>query len=164
MLGIALAAAVMIGCSAIVGQAVAVVAGHPRWAWWAPGVGCCLLLALADLLIRTPGRATAVVVAVAILTAAGPISRALPGAVLEALPEAVPVAAITLLATLLPFAVSGRAGILGVGINNDMSAHLTTAWWLEHKLGSPGVGAIGGALPDVGYPLGPHGFAAALSL
>lgn len=164
MLGIALAAAVTVGCSVIVGQGVAAVAGHTRWAWWAPGVGCCLLLALADLLVRTPGRATAVVVGVAIVTAAGLLSRAVRSAVVEALPDAVPVAAITLLATLLPFVVSGRTGILGAGINNDMSAHLTTAWWLEHKLGSPGIGAIGGALPDVGYPLGPHGFAAGLSL
>ncbi|MEA2493116.1 MAG: hypothetical protein QOJ29_1027 [Thermoleophilaceae bacterium] len=164
MLGIAAAAAVTVGASAIVGQGVARLSGRRRWVWWAPGVGCCLLLALAGLLIRAPGRASTVLIVSAVVTLAPLLSRDVRTALAEALPDGLPVAAITLLATLLPFAVSGRSGILGSGVNNDMSAHLTTAWWLEHKLGGAGVGAVGGALPDVGYPLGPHGLADALAL
>lgn len=164
MLGIALAALIVVGCSVVIGQGVAALAGRTDWAWWAPGVGACAVLGVAGVLIRAPGRGSTVVIAIAVLTVAALASRAVRAGLAQALPDGLPVAVVTLAATLLPFAVSGRTGVLGAGVNNDMSAHLTTAWWLEHKIGSPGIGAIGGALPDVGYPLGPHGLADALSL
>src|SRR5436305_5582158 len=164
MLGIAAAAALLVGCSMIVGQGIAALAGHPGWAWWSPGAGCCLLLAVGGLLIRAPGHGVTVAVVIAAVTAAALLSGVVRAALWAALPESVLVTALSLLAALIPFAVSGRTGIIGAGIDNDMSAHLTTAWWLQHRLGTPGVGAVGGALPDVGYPLGPHGLADALSL
>lgn len=163
MLAIATAAALVVACSAIVGQGVAVLAGHGDRAWWAAGVGCCLLLAVAGVLIRAPGRGLTVVVACGVLTVAPLFSRAVRTALSQMLPDGLIVAGAALLATLLPFAVSGRAGIIGVGVNNDMSAHLTTAWWLEHRVGPKGTGAIGGALPDVGYPVGPHALADAVA-
>ncbi len=52
----------------------------------------------------------------------------------------------------IPFAISGRWGLLGVGFNNDLGLHLAWAEWLRSGFG-----------PDAepGYPLGPHGLAVA---
>ena len=47
----------------------------------------------------------------------------------------------------IPFAVSGRWGLLGVGFNNDLGLHLAWAEWLRSGLGPA---------PEAGYPLGPH--------
>ena len=52
----------------------------------------------------------------------------------------------------IPFAVSGRWGLLGVGFNNDLGLHLAWAEWLRSGFGPA---------PDPGYPLGPHGLAVA---
>ena len=52
----------------------------------------------------------------------------------------------------IPFAVSGRWGLLGVGFNNDLGLHLAWAEWLRSGFGPA---------PDAGYPLGPHGLAVA---
>lgn len=162
MLGIAAAVAALVGCSVIVGQGVARLARHPGPAWWAPGVGACLLLSLGGLLIRAPGRGLTVVAACGAVTAVSLISRDVRAACRRLVPDGLPVAVVSSALALLPFLVSGRAGILGVGVNNDMTAHLTAAWWLEHHVGPAGVGALGGALPFVGYPLGPHALADAL--
>ena len=50
----------------------------------------------------------------------------------------------------IPFAVSGRWGMLGVGFNNDLGLHLAWAEWLRSGFGPA---------PEAGYPLGPHGLA-----
>ena len=52
----------------------------------------------------------------------------------------------------IPFAVSGRWGLLGVGFNNDLGLHLAWAEWLRSGFGPDA---------DPGYPLGPHGLAVA---
>jgi hypothetical protein len=52
----------------------------------------------------------------------------------------------------IPFAISGRWGLLGVGFNNDLGLHLAWAEWLRSGFGPS---------PDAGYPLGPHGLAVA---
>ena len=57
-----------------------------------------------------------------------------------------------LLALSIPFAVSGRWGLLGEGFNNDLGLHLAWAEWLRSGFGP---------VPDAGYPLGPHGLAVA---
>jgi hypothetical protein len=75
----------------------------------------------------------------------------------------VAVAALAALGASLPFLVAGRAGILGVGDNDDMSAHLTAAWALTHHEAVPPVGATNDPLFAAGYPLGPHALAAALA-
>jgi hypothetical protein len=160
----ALATVVVVACAAAIGQWIAVLAGRQEWVWWAPGVGCAAILAVAGLLIRAPGHAVTVALALIALTLLALASKAVRTALVAALPEGLPLTLITVAAGLLPYAVSGRTGVPGVGDNNDMSAHLTTAWWLQHRMGSDGIGAVGGALTDVGYPLGPHGLAAALSL
>jgi hypothetical protein len=62
----------------------------------------------------------------------------------------VPVAVAVLLILAIPFAVSNRWGLLGVGFNNDLGLHLAWAEWLRSGFGPA---------PDPGYPLGPHGLA-----
>ena len=52
----------------------------------------------------------------------------------------------------IPFAISGRWGLLGVGFNNDLGLHLAWSEWLRSGFGPE---------PDAGYPLGPHGVAIA---
>src|SRR5262249_16268196 len=54
----------------------------------------------------------------------------------------------------IPFAISGRWGLLGVGFNNDLGLHLAWAEWLRSGFGPA---------PEAGYPLGPHGPAAAVA-
>ena len=70
---------------------------------------------------------------------------------------ALPVVALTLLMASLPFIASGHLGIPGIGINNDMAAHLIWADWVQEQLGLAPTGIA------IGYPLGPHGMAAAIS-
>ena len=69
-----------------------------------------------------------------------------------ALRTGLPVALVVLVALAIPFAVSGRWGLLGVGFNNDLGLHLAWAEWLRSGFGPA---------PDAGYPLGPHGLAVA---
>ena len=61
-------------------------------------------------------------------------------------------ALVVVLVLSIPFAVSGRWGLLGVGFNNDLGLHLAWAEWLRSGFGPA---------PDTGYPLGPHGLAVA---
>ncbi len=68
--------------------------------------------------------------------------------------EGLPVAIVVLLVLSIPFAVSGRWGLLGVGFNNDLGLHLAWAEWLRSGFGPA---------PDPGYPLGPHGLAVAVA-
>jgi hypothetical protein len=64
----------------------------------------------------------------------------------------VPVALAIALVLAIPFAVSGRWGLMGVGFNNDLGLHLAWAEWLRSGFGPAA---------DPGYPLGPHGLAVA---
>ena len=68
--------------------------------------------------------------------------------------EGLPVALIMVLVLSIPFAVSGRWGLLGEGFNNDLGLHLAWAEWLRSGFGPT---------PDAGYPLGPHGLAVAVA-
>ncbi len=70
----------------------------------------------------------------------------------EAWRRGVPVAIAVAVVLSIPFAVSGRWGVLGEGLNNDLGLHLAWAEWLRSGFGP---------MPDPGYPLGPHGLAVA---
>ena len=50
-----------------------------------------------------------------------------------------PVAALSLLVASIPFISSGHLGVPGIGVNNDMAAHLIFADWLQNPTG-PGAG------------------------
>ena len=54
---------------------------------------------------------------------------------------ALPVVALTLLMASLPFIASGHIGIPGIGVNNDMAAHLIWADWLQEQTGPPPTGS-----------------------
>jgi hypothetical protein len=64
----------------------------------------------------------------------------------------VPVAIAVVVVLSIPFAIGGRWGLLGIGLNNDLGLHLAWAEWLRSGFGPA---------PDAGYPLGPHGLAVA---
>jgi hypothetical protein len=153
----------LVVASAVVGQAVCVLAGLRGAPPWAPAVGFAALLVVARVVIEAPGHAST---AAAVLGGLVLVSAALTAARLTRVPDLldrVPLVLGMIVLAALPFLVSGRAGILGVSVNNDMSSHLTAAWWLDARGPLAPVGALGDSLIAEGYPLGPHAVAAALA-
>jgi hypothetical protein len=159
-------AALICAVSLLVGRAVLSLAGRLEWSWLEPAVGLGAVLAVTGLLARAPGHGTSatlgvvmlIAVAAVVLWRAGvrPLSahtreRTNAGAA-GAWREGLPVALVIALALAIPFAVSGRWGLLGVGFNNDLGLHLAWAEWLRSGFGPAA---------DPGYPLGPHGLAVA---
>jgi hypothetical protein len=135
--------------AALVGQALFALCGRREWSWLAPAVGLALLSALAWGTVRLPGRETAALIAigavsiVALLYLRGRVSG-----VGGALRIGLPLALASAVAASLPFIVEGRFGILGTGLNPDMSQHLFAA---DHLLSGDSERLI-----SSGYPLGPH--------
>jgi len=164
VLAVVVAAIVVVVCSAAVGQGLCALSGRGEWAWWSPGVGFAAVVTLTGVLVRIPGHSKSAAAGVALATLVALAFPSVRRALLHALPDGIPVALIALLASLIPFLVWRRTGILGEGVNNDSGAHLGTAWWLQHQRGPAPVGALGGGLAVVGYPLGPHGLIDAIAL
>lgn len=169
MIGTYVSAALICVASLLVGRALLLVSGRGSWSWLEPAVGLAAVLTVTGVLARAPGHgASATVGLVLLLLAAiavilttrhpadGPKADAYrPDAARrrwEALWWGLPVALVVAIVLSIPFAVSGRWGLLGVGFNNDLGLHLAWAEWLRS-----GVGPV----PDAGYPLGPHGLAVA---
>jgi hypothetical protein len=167
MLGTYASALLICVASLLVGRVILVVAGRESWSWLEPAVGLGAILTVTGVLARAPGHGTtatlgllALLVAAAVVAYRRPtglkrahISRFRPvGGFGRVLREGVPVAFVVLLALSIPFAVSGRWGLLGEGFNNDLGLHLAWAEWLRSGFGP---------VPDAGYPLGPHGLAVA---
>ncbi len=147
-------AALICAASLLVGRAVLALSGRDSWSWLEPAVGFGAVLTVTGFFARAPGHGTTATLAlVALVVVAALLLRrpyGAPGALAEGLPVAVAVAAILS----IPFIVSGRWGLLGVGFNNDLGLHLAWSEWLRNGFGPP---------PDSGYPLGPHGLAVAVS-
>lgn len=146
---------VMAALSAIVGQAVWVIAGRTGWTCLAPATGLAALLVVSDALIRLPGQAAsarALVVLLAVLSAVVLVRRRQSWA---GLGEVGGVAAFTLGAACLPFLFNGRVGILGVLDNGDLTGHLVLSDALL-----TGADALSSPFRGGGYPTGPHAFAA----
>ncbi|CAN5574759.1 hypothetical protein BH20ACT15_BH20ACT15_13090 [soil metagenome] len=159
MVSALLAGALIVAASLACGQAVMALAGRRRFSPVAPAAGFSVLLVVCGVAVKLPGHGTTaalaagVVVAVSLYVLASRIGSLGPlrtGAVAAALIAAVVVA--------IPFATSGRVGILGQGlVNDDMASHLLFTDWVDTR---------DGPTPDLvndGYPLGPHAIVAATS-
>jgi hypothetical protein len=153
MIGTYASAALICAASLLTGRALLSLAGRRSWSWLEPGVGLAAVLTVTGVLARAPGHGTSASLGVvALLVAAALVVWWLPYEAPGALRAGVPVAVVLLAALAIPFAVSGRWGLLGVGFNNDLGLHLAWAEWLRSGFGPA---------PDAGYPLGPHGLAVA---
>jgi hypothetical protein len=150
------AAALLLGASTIVGQAVFVLAGRTRWSWSASAVGLASLIVLSSIAIRLPGRGatSTLTCAVALLLAAILVWRR---SRIEWPWRGAVVAIPAVLGASLPFLANHRVGVPGVGLDNDMSVHLL---WAE-GLRSVSMASLYPA--QNGYPLGPHSLAATLT-
>jgi hypothetical protein len=159
MIGTYASAALICAVSLLVGRAILGLAAGDRddsRMWLAPVVGFGAILTVAGFLARAPGHATsaalgllALIVAAALLLWWPPRRGA--SALLR---QGLPIALLVTLILSIPFAMSARWGLLGVGFNNDLGLHLAWAEWLRGGLGPA---------PEAGYPLGPHALAATLA-
>jgi len=157
MIGTYATAALICAASLLVGRAIMALAGDGgSRAWLAPAVGFGAVLTVTGFLARAPGHATSaalglvlLIVAAALLLWRRPERHAGVG-----WPGALGLAVVVALVLSIPFAVSGRFGLLGVGFNNDLGLHLAWAEWLRNGLGPA---------PEAGYPLGPHALAASVA-
>jgi hypothetical protein len=169
MTGTYVSAALICAASLLVGRALLLLAGRGSWSWLGPAAGFGAMLTVTGVLARAPGHGTSATVGLVLLllVAAAVVARlrrrppadgqsgmdALQAPRRwEALRQGVPVALVVAVVLSIPFAISGRWGLLGVGFNNDLGLHLAWAEWLHSGAGP---------IPDAGYPLGPHGLAVA---
>ncbi len=155
MLATYASAALICAASMLVGRAILSLAGRSEWSWLEPAVGLAAILTVTGLLARVIGHGTtatlgALLLVIAALIAVWRIPYRAPGTWRAGLPVAIAVG----LALAIPFAISGRWGIIGVGFNNDLGLHLAWAEWLRSGFGPT---------PEAGYPLGPHGLAVAVA-
>jgi hypothetical protein len=157
MLSALLAGALIAAASLLLGAAIMAIAGLPRHSAAGPATGISVLLVICGIAIKLPGHAVtaAVVTGVALIGCFLVFGRTrIPagtfriGAIVAVIGAALVVA--------IPFATSGRVGILGQGlVNDDMASHLLFTEWISSHAGPT---------PDLikdGYPLGPHAIVAA---
>ena len=153
MIGTYASAVLVCAASLLVGRALLAFAGRDSWSWLEPAVGFGAILTATGVLARAPGHGTTATVGLVLLVVAAAVAVVrLPYAAGGALRRGLPVAIVVIAVLSIPFAVSGRWGLLGEGFNNDLGLHLAWAEWLRSGFGPA---------PDAGYPLGPHGLAVA---
>ncbi|MEX2105782.1 MAG: hypothetical protein WD810_02680 [Solirubrobacterales bacterium] len=155
MIGTYASAALICAASLLVGRALLSLAGRRTWSWLEPAVGLGAVLTVTGALARAPGHGSSATLGLAaLLVVAVLVAWRSPYGMPGALRVGLPVAIVVGLALAIPFALSGRWGLLGVGFNNDLGLHLSWAEWLRSGFGPA---------PDTGYPLGPHGLAIAVA-
>ncbi len=156
MLATYASAVLVLAAAAAVGQAIFRLCGRVRWSWLAPATGLAALLPVAWWSVRLPGEGIAAACVVGAMAAACAVYlRGRVEGLGEALRTGAPVAILALLLASLPFIAEARFGILGTGLNPDMSQHLFAADRLADS-GSE-------RLIASGYPLGPHSVVVALT-
>ena len=158
MLGVYASAAAILLASLVLGRALLHLLGRTQATWLSGAVGFAALTVAAPLLIRLPGRAATVAVAVGVAVLAAMYllwrtretrPRTAPGAPLA-------VILVVAAAASLPFVFNERHGPLGEGIyTNDQGAQLYWTDWLQNGFG-PEPKAV-----QFGYPTGPQAVAAA---
>jgi hypothetical protein len=157
MLSALLAGALIVAASLLLGAAIMAIAGLPRHSASVPATGISALLVICGLAVKLPGYEVTAAIAVGLALVAclfvfgragGPTGEFRVGALVVVIGAA--------LVAAIPFATSGRIGILGQGlVNDDMASHLLfTEWITSHAGPTPD-------LVDGGYPLGPHAIVAA---
>ncbi|MGZ5313532.1 MAG: hypothetical protein ACXWEA_04935, partial [Solirubrobacterales bacterium] len=150
-------AALVCAASVLVGRAILCALGRDAWSGIEPALGLGALIAVCSVTIRLPHRGTTTLLALILILLAAVVhlrGRAIPS---PGLGLATVIGLLTLLLASIPFIVSGHISVLGIGVNNDLAGHLDYTAWLTDPIGQ--------APPTIrhGYPLGPHGLAAAIS-
>jgi hypothetical protein len=161
MIATYISAALICAFSLLVGRALLAFLGFRDRSWLEPAVGLAALFTVAGFFARAPGHATTAAIFVVLLVVAAALvlrrERRREGAGASFGSESRPgiwIAIAIALLLAIPFALSARWGLIGVGFNNDLGLHLAWAEWLKDGLGPR---------PDTGYPLGPHALCTTLS-
>ncbi len=142
--------------SAMLGQAILIACGHRQWSRLAPAVGLAAFMPLAWWTVRLPSHGTAALVALVLISVIATfVVLTFVDDFASAVGRGLPVVFAAGAIASLPFLVEGRFGILGTGLNPDMSQHL----FAVEQLAS----GVGDRLIDGGYPLGPHSIVIAVS-
>jgi len=151
-----LACAITLVGSLVVGLAILRICGTQGFTWLAGPVGLAALMVVASSALHVPGRSMTVGVLLAVgFVVAVIVIRRTGGLQLpwyEALTLLAPFAI-----AFIPFLVYRATGIFGVGIDNDMTSHLT----LADAFRSQAVMDVQGVSES--YPLGPHALVAAIA-
>jgi hypothetical protein len=146
----------VLGASAAVGQAVFALCGRRGWSRLAPAVGLAALITVAWATVRLPGEGTTALIAIGLACAGAGVVlvRRLEDPSRARLSDLLLALAAGAIAS-IPFIVEQRFGILGTGLNPDMSQHL----FAVDRLASGG----SERLIESGYPLGPHSLVVAVA-
>src|SRR4051794_790468 len=163
MIALLLLTAALVALCCVLGQGVLAACGWSSWRWWAPTLGYGVLLIVFGQFIRIPNHQTLVIAIVLVAAVAALAFGGVRRALAEAWLDAVGLGVLVLLAAAVPFFASGHAGVLGPTLSDDMSHHLLGAFYLRTHDSMLPAAAIGGDLITDGYPMGPHGLAAALT-
>ncbi len=158
MVALVMALILILVISWTLGAAIWRLAGHARYAAVEAPLGFAALLTVGGLSSWLPGGTAAGIGVIGALAVLSLVYLGRTGGWSDTpLWPAALVVVVALLA-MIPFAVSGRSGLLGVGTNDDMSQHLLAAWTLQGHAPS-----ASSKLLTSGYPIGPHAIVATLS-
>ena len=138
--------------SLLVGRAIFVWLGEGKWTWLEPAVGLAALMTLGGIIGRIPEADWTAPILMGGLVIWALLALKRRYDLHDAVVPAAIAAVVALVVFTIPFVISSRWGLLGMGFNNDLGLHL--AWSEYMRSGN-------GPEPWTGYPLGPHAIAVA---